>query len=53
MLPLQDQCAVDENGNLKEAKDIPWCYSPSSNASMLPECPEGDLVNAAGVAAFL
>jgi hypothetical protein len=52
MPPLQDQCAVDENGNLKDAKDIPWCFSPSSKAPMLLECQEGDLANAAGAAAF-
>src|SRR6266478_2763546 len=48
MSPLQDQCAVAEDGkSLKDAKDIEWNYSPSSTTPMvLLECQEGSRVSA-------
>ena len=31
-----DQCALDTNGNLKDAADIDWLYSPTQTEHALP-----------------
>ena len=40
MLPPDDQCAINEHGNLRDAEDIPWVYLPSCEAMVLPHVEE-------------
>ena len=36
MASNQDQCALDEHGNLKDANDIHWYHSESENIPIRP-----------------
>ena len=46
--PNPDQCALDKDGQLKDAKDIPWFNSPSDK-NTIPLLPvKGDTVTDVG-----
>ena len=35
-MDINEQCALDTNGNLKDAADIDWLYSPTQTEHALP-----------------
>ena len=38
-----NQCALNEHGNFKDAKDIEWCHSPTADENLIHVGYEGKL----------